>query len=521
MNKKYLLTIIAVILSLTTFVNGILPVLATEDNNQYRIANQKKEDELITQDVFEITDIPWDDDDTISIKSNSSGNSTGIWYYNSGYTLAEKPYYGDYDLINQVQPGDILYEDAGGFGITGHIAIIEGINYDSQHDTYYISVIEAIGYISNNAGDGDGVCVGVLDDKRFTDRRGSIYRLTGVNNVDTQGAVRFCRSQIGKNYDLDLKKNTSSGELSWYCSELIWAAFYFLGVDLDPNNANPYVTPKEIIASNHVKKIPVHSIKAPTITGVVCPNLKPILTWTPVSQANSYNVYRALKGQAYSLIGSTTSTTFTDTTAGAGNTYCYKVTSVNGNESSFSDAITVRNCFDKPTISSSYCEYGVGNRITWDYVAWANTYSVFRASSQNGAYFFIGNSTTPSFIDTNVSDKTTYYYKVQACGSKESTALSNCIAVRYTDFKSPIIYSISTLSTSSMKVKWTNVASASKYYVYRSLNQSGPYSLVGTTDKESFTDINLTSKTIYYYKVVSGDNSKRSEMSDSYKGRTK
>ncbi len=59
-----------------------------------------------------------------AILPNSSGGSK--WYYNTGTTLPHSANYSKYKLLDSVKKGDIIYESKGGFGITGHTAIVEG-----------------------------------------------------------------------------------------------------------------------------------------------------------------------------------------------------------------------------------------------------------------------------------------------------------------------------------------------------------------------------------------------------------
>lgn len=81
---------------------------------------------------------------TVSTYSNSGGSSK--WYYNIGTTLPDNadPKYDKYDLYNTVKKGDIIFEANGGYGITGHIAIVEGKYYSAAKNVNYIRIIEAI-----------------------------------------------------------------------------------------------------------------------------------------------------------------------------------------------------------------------------------------------------------------------------------------------------------------------------------------------------------------------------------------
>ena len=122
-----------------------------------------------------------------------------------------------------IEPGDIIYEAAGGSGLTGHIAIVEGIyTYNGRR---YIRVIESIFC---------GVCRSVFDDERFEKQRATI--LTTPDYVNKQKAIEFCRKQLGKSYWIDIFHGTPSTDIntpSWYCSELVWAAYNSVGYDIE------------------------------------------------------------------------------------------------------------------------------------------------------------------------------------------------------------------------------------------------------------------------------------------------
>ncbi len=68
--------------------------------------------------------------------SSSSSSSSGdtIYYYNTGENMPEEATYDNenFDLLNKVKQGDIIYEATGGYGLTGHIAIVEGVLTDEK-----------------------------------------------------------------------------------------------------------------------------------------------------------------------------------------------------------------------------------------------------------------------------------------------------------------------------------------------------------------------------------------------------
>ena len=156
------------------------------------------------------------------------------WYYNTGTTLPQEPSYDTYSLIDNLRAGDIVVEhDTISSGITGHAAIVEGLFYNSQYNTYYIRLVEAIS---------DGVCRSVMDDERVDDKEAYFYRLSPPRTDIAQDAVAFAKSQLGKGYFLLVGSSVNPNKTHWYCSELVYASYYNQGV-----NPIPWVSPGDAI----------------------------------------------------------------------------------------------------------------------------------------------------------------------------------------------------------------------------------------------------------------------------------
>ncbi len=181
-----------------------------------------------------------------AILPNSSGGSK--WYYNTGTTLPHSANYSKYKLLDSVKKGDIIYESKGGFGITGHTAIVEGKYYSSTYQQYYIRVVEAIT---------DGVVRSVLDDTRVDEKDTVVLRVKGATDSIIANAVNFCAGQLGKGYMIDFQKDTSASEPDWYCSELNWAGYYNQGIDIETTGLynEPGITPRDINNSSKVANV--------------------------------------------------------------------------------------------------------------------------------------------------------------------------------------------------------------------------------------------------------------------------
>lgn len=129
-------------------------------------------------------------------------------------------------LLRYIKPGDIMFDPVGmgdnNLG-SGHVALIEGIFYCYTFDQLYIRTIE-----SNPS---TGVKQGYMDVSRFTDVK-SILRVTS-NKMLIDDVLFFARSQIGKDYSFNyVSRHSSINHDSWYCSELVWASYNYVGIDL-------------------------------------------------------------------------------------------------------------------------------------------------------------------------------------------------------------------------------------------------------------------------------------------------
>ena len=232
---------------------------------------------------------------------------------------------------------------------------------------------------------------------------------------------------------------------------------------------------------------------------------KPVLTWNAVSGATSYKVYRATsQNGTYSLLGTVTATSYTNTGAKAGTTYYYKVKAVNSvGESAYSNTVSGRAKAVTPKLSAPVVKIGNSSTsgkpmLTWNAVSGATSYKVYRATSQNGTYSLLGTVTTTSYTNTGAKAGTTYYYKVKAVNSAGESAYSNIVSGRAT-------VTTLTLGHSSTSGKpmltWKAVSGAASYKVYRATSKNGAYSVINTTKALTYTNTGAALGTTYYYKV--------------------
>lgn len=142
-------------------------------------------------------------------------------------------------------------------------------------------------------------------------------------------------------------------------------------------------------------------------------------------------------------------------------------------------------------------------KLTFDEVADADGYQIYRSTKKSSGYTLLGTSQTNEYIDTKASVKTTYYYKVRAYQGKEGSRIYS----KYSTYKNAkgvldkVKIEVSSYNYNTIKVSYDKVDGASGYQIYRSTSKNGKYSLVKTTTSLSYLDKNKTTGKTYYYKV--------------------
>ena len=232
---------------------------------------------------------------------------------------------------------------------------------------------------------------------------------------------------------------------------------------------------------------------------------KPMLTWNAVYGATSYRIYRSTsKGSGYSLLGTVTTTSYTNTGAKAGMTYYYRVKACNdAGLSPYSNIVSgqVKSVTPKPAAPV----VKIGNsatsgkpQLTWNAVSGATSYKVYRATSQNGTYSLLGTVTATSYTNTGAKAGTTYWYKVKAVNSAGESAYSNIVSGRATVTTLTMGHSA---TSGKPMLTWKAVSGAASYRVYRATAKNGAYTVINTTKALTYTNVGAALGTTYYYKV--------------------
>jgi fibronectin type 3 domain-containing protein len=237
------------------------------------------------------------------------------------------------------------------------------------------------------------------------------------------------------------------------------------------------------------------------------------ITWTGMFGADAYYVYRNISNNTATstYLGSSTTATFTDSSAVAGTTYHYFVRA--GNECAITGYSLSNTGFRQVTpvaptgvlASQTNC---AGVNVTWNAVANASTYSVYRATSNNALFAsLVGSSSTTSFLDASTSVGVSYFYWVRAgniCGTSGNSASMVRAGSRLGTLPAPTGVNAldNTVCAASTKVTWNAVANAASYSIFRFRSGVGPMELLSSSHTSTtFFDSTAWANTAYLYYV--------------------
>lgn len=188
-----------------------------------------------------------------------------------------------------------------------------------------------------------------------------------------------------------------------------WDKYYGHGIP----NMSKIVNTQSVIIPKAVSSFKVENYTTSQVT----------LSCKPVRGSYGYAIYRYnFKEKEYDKIATvkenpkSSSVRFTDKNRASGTIYNYKIraiTKVNNKYyyGPYSKARVVTKLY-KPTVTLKSSKSNVN--MSWKKVNRATKYKIYRATSKNGKYHYIGYSNKTTYTDKKLTKKKTYYYKVKA-----------------------------------------------------------------------------------------------------------
>jgi fibronectin type 3 domain-containing protein len=256
----------------------------------------------------------------------------------------------------------------------------------------------------------------------------------------------------------------------------------------------------------------------PTALAATAGNAQVALTWTASTGATSYHVKRSTtSGGPYTLVSAPTAASFTDTGLTDGTTYFYVVSALNANGESANSAQASAKPVAPTQSQAPATPAGLmataGNAqvsLTWTPSANAASYNVKRATVTGGPYTKISSPAATNFIDTGLTNGTTYFYVVSAQNSSGESANSAQASAKPTASTQTQIPATptgltATAGNAQISLAWSISSGTTGYHLKRSTTTGGPYTQISAPTSTAFTDTGLINGTTYFY-VVSAVN---------------
>jgi len=234
------------------------------------------------------------------------------------------------------------------------------------------------------------------------------------------------------------------------------------------------------------------------------------LSWTASSGATSYNVKRATtSGGPYTLVGSPTTTSFTNTALTNGTTYYYVVTAVNasGESGNSTQVSATPQAPPQPPTGLSATPGNGQVSLSWTASSGATSYNVKRSTVSGGPYTTAGSPTGTSFTNTGLTNGSTYFYVVTAVNaSGESVNSTEVSATPQAVVPAPPTRLVASPNKPRrLSLRWTQsvTAGVTQNGIYRRTD-TGVYGAPVATipANTAYQDDNLTSGARYCYVVT-------------------
>ena len=231
------------------------------------------------------------------------------------------------------------------------------------------------------------------------------------------------------------------------------------------------------------------------------------ITWNASTKAEGYEVYQWIgTNDSYKLIGTTTSTKFTNSKKSSGTMYRYKVRAFNNVdgqriEGAYSSELTT--CTLPANVSFSLCSTDVDSiTLNWNKISKATGYQVEMYT--NGTWKTLSTLSGTSYTASDLSQKTAYRFRVRAIRNYNyinyyGDYTEKDITIRPAN--TPEGLSSSANTSSSNTITWESVNGVSGYSVYQWIGTTDSYKKLGDAAYPYYINSGKSSGTMYTYRV--------------------
>lgn len=379
--------------------------------------------------------------------------------------------------------------------------------------------------IKSQLSQGRPVVVGILIDTSFNELQGKdIYRsasgqslgghaITIVGYNDSTGAFKF-QNSWGTSWG-----DKGFGYIDYKFFSRVCRSAYVMVDQVDPKVEVTKITPVGEDTPD-IQPVEDNSIIPPSEINATKGNYpdKVVLSWKSVPGAVGYEVYRAYPEEdEYELVGLAASTYFEDTGVFPETAYAYKITSVAEytiSDKSEGDVIGYASQTRKTVpvkvsgLNATVGSYADRIILSWEPQDNTNGYIVYKYDSATGNYRVASRVQTNQYEDkTARKNGVAEIYTVIAYNATGNGEPANAVVGRTASVEKPSAPRNLTASLGQFRDKvdlnWAKSTGANEYVILKF--DQFKWTPIGTTNKETFTDNNV-SKGKKFYTVIARNN---------------
>lgn len=237
------------------------------------------------------------------------------------------------------------------------------------------------------------------------------------------------------------------------------------------------------------------------VSGVTAP------VWLKIERyADSFSAWYGSNGSTWTQIGSSVTLPMNYYGIRLGLAVCAHNNSVTGNAAFGNLSLTP---LTPPPAAPTGLSATAGNAqvsLSWSASNGATSYNIKRSTTSGGPYSTVGTATVTNYVNTGLTNGTTYHYVVTAVNSGGESGNSSQSSTTPQPPPPAAPSSLNaTAGNTQVSLSWPASSGASSYNVKRSTSSGGPYTTVANVTGTSHVNTGLINNTTYHY-VVSAVN---------------
>ncbi|HSI35868.1 MAG TPA: PA14 domain-containing protein, partial [Tepidisphaeraceae bacterium] len=292
-----------------------------------------------------------------------------------------------------------------------------------------------------------------------------------------------------------------------------------------PTTAKQVVPQAVLFSSQSTTPPPVQAPAAPTGVSAAAINTTQIqLSWTDLPTENGYKIERSANGTTgWTQIAtpSAGSTGYLNTGLAPNTTYYYRLRGFNaGGDGAYSAVFSAKTQAITPPAAPTFTGIRpvpvTALEIKWTNVAGETGYKLERSLSPTSGFTQIattGADLTTYVDDSNLPGNTLFYYRVRAYNGGGDSDYSPASGGTTNSGNPgppatlPTNFAAQALSTTEIKLTWSDSTYESVYEIERSPNGTTGWTQIGGADANilTYTDTFLTPNTTYFYRIRAGN----------------